>query len=324
VENRPVPLPAANPSPLTGGGNNTWLLDGEEPTLIDAGVGAPAHIDAIARALDGRPLARVLVTHGHADHASGAPVLRGLWPRAELCKFIVAAPTSGASIAPADNAADWRALADGQQIRAGHDTLTIIHTPGHALDHVCFWNAATGDLFAGDMLVQGTTVMIPAGRGGGLRAYLASLGRLAALSPARIYPGHGPVIERPAELITQYLEHRRMREAQVRGCLAAGLATHARIEDDLLFVALEGPLGPNGGPLAVMREEHAEVEGTLERLTRVDDVQEADALASHLASVAREHFAKEEQVLFPMAEQLLGEQVLRDLGEQWAAQRRGA
>ncbi|HEY4621279.1 MAG TPA: hemerythrin domain-containing protein [Gaiellaceae bacterium] len=106
--------------------------------------------------------------------------------------------------------------------------------------------------------------------------------------------------------------------------LAAGLATHARIEDDLLFVALEGPLGPNGGPLAVMREEHAEVEGTLERLTRVDDVQEADALASHLASVAREHFAKEEQVLFPMAEQLLGEQVLRDLGEQWAAQRRGA
>ena len=248
MENRPVPIPAANPSPLTGGGNNTWLLDGEEPTLIDAGVGAPAHIDAIARALDGRPLARVLVTHGHADHAGGAPVLRGLWPRAELCKFIVAAPTSGAAIAPAhatdggadtsadagaDNAADWRALADGQQIRAGNDTLTVIHTPGHALDHVCFWNAATGDLFAGDMLVQGTTVMIPAGRGGGLRAYLASLERLAALSPARIYPGHGPVIERPAELITQYLEHRRMREAQVRGCLAAGLIDPAAIVQHL-------------------------------------------------------------------------------------------
>ena len=103
--------------------------------------------------------------------------------------------------------------------------------------------------------------------------------------------------------------------------LAAGLATHAHLEDELLFVALEVPLGPNGGPLAVMRAEHAEVEGTLERLTRVEDVQEAETLADHLATVAREHFAKEEQVLFPMAEELLGEEALRSLGEQWAAQR---
>jgi regulator of cell morphogenesis and NO signaling len=100
--------------------------------------------------------------------------------------------------------------------------------------------------------------------------------------------------------------------------LAAGLATHARIEDDLLFVALEAELGPNGGPLAVMREEHAEVEATLERLIAVEDTVEADALAEHLAAVARGHFEKEEQVLFPMAEQLLGEEALRRIGEQWA------
>ena len=106
--------------------------------------------------------------------------------------------------------------------------------------------------------------------------------------------------------------------------LAAGLATHARIEDDLLFVALEGPLGPDGGPLAVMRTEHAEVEATLERLAQVEDVQEAEALAGHLVKVAREHFEKEEQILFPMAAQLLGEETLRSLGEQWAARRLGA
>ena len=106
--------------------------------------------------------------------------------------------------------------------------------------------------------------------------------------------------------------------------LAAGLASHARIEDDLLFVALEVPLGPNGGPLAVMRMEHEEVEGTLERLAHVESVQEAEALAGRLVTVAREHFAKEEQVLFPMAEELLGEDELRRLGEQWAAQRPGA
>lgn len=114
-------------------------------------------------------------------------------------------------------------------------------------------------------------------------------------------------------------------EARIQAAeLAAGLATHARIEDDLLFVALEAELGPNGGPLAVMRAEHAEVEATLERLTQVEDVQEAEALAGRLVTVAREHFEKEEQVLFPMAEQLLGEEALRSLGEQWAAQRLGA
>lgn len=114
-------------------------------------------------------------------------------------------------------------------------------------------------------------------------------------------------------------------EARVQAAaLAAGLASHARIEDDLLFVALEVPLGPDGGPLAVMRMEHEEVEGTLERLARVEDAREADALAAHLATVAREHFAKEEQVLFPMAEQLLGEEELRSLGERWAAERLGA
>ena len=65
--------------------------------------------------------------------------------------------------------------------------------------------------------------MIPAGRGGNLRDYLASLERLAALAPARIYPGHGPVIERPVELIGEYLEHRRMRDRQIVACLADGL-----------------------------------------------------------------------------------------------------
>jgi hemerythrin-like domain-containing protein len=104
--------------------------------------------------------------------------------------------------------------------------------------------------------------------------------------------------------------------------LTAGLARHAHLEDELLFVPLEGPLGPNGGPLAVMRMEHDEVEGTLERLAHVEDVQEAEALAARLVAIAHEHFEKEETVLFPMAEQLLGEEELRRLGEQWVARRR--
>jgi glyoxylase-like metal-dependent hydrolase (beta-lactamase superfamily II) len=53
-------------------------------------------------------------------------------------------------------------------------------------------------------------------------AYLQSLRRMQALQPARIYPGHGPLIEHPAELLAQFIEHRLMREAQVRACISKG------------------------------------------------------------------------------------------------------
>jgi glyoxylase-like metal-dependent hydrolase (beta-lactamase superfamily II) len=146
----------------------------------------------------------VLVTHGHADHVSGAPALRSRWPDLDVRQW-----PSG--------------LSEGQQIRAGDAVLHIIHTPGHAADHLCFWNASSRDLYTGDMLVLGSTVMIPAGAGGGLRAYLSSLQRIAALAPARALPGHGPVIEDPLRLIAEYIEHRRLRHRQVADCLARGI-----------------------------------------------------------------------------------------------------
>jgi glyoxylase-like metal-dependent hydrolase (beta-lactamase superfamily II) len=210
VSANPLLIHAANPSPLTGRGNNTWLIDGEVPALIDAGVGAADHVDAIAGALGDRPLRLVLVTHGHADHAAGVPALRARWPGLEACKWVNAGETG------------WRPLIDGQTLLAGNIELTVVHTPGHAVDHVCFWNATDRHLYSGDMVVAGTTVMIPAGRGGNLREYLSSLERMARLAPARIFPGHGPVIDRPAEIIEEYLAHRQLRERQVLACLNEG------------------------------------------------------------------------------------------------------
>jgi glyoxylase-like metal-dependent hydrolase (beta-lactamase superfamily II) len=216
---------ALNPSPMTGAGNNTYLIDGAEPTLVDAGIGAAGHIDALAAALAGRPLARVIVTHGHADHASGVPALRTRWPGLDACKFVVNEPARPGGVD--DDPGTWVPLADGQVVSAGDRTLVVVHTPGHARDHVCLWDAEERSLYAGDMVAIGTTIMVPAGRGGGMRAYLQSLQRLQALQPARIYPGHGPVIERPAELLAEFIAHRLMREAQVRACISKGTTAPA-------------------------------------------------------------------------------------------------
>lgn len=202
-------VPAGNPGAFTGpAGNNTWLVDGSrgaEPLLVDAGVGHPSHIAALKAALSGRPLARVFVTHDHPDHASGVPRLRETWPAIDVV--------------------------DGSRrsITAGDGTLEIIPTPGHSPDHACLWDPAARVLFAGDLLVSGGTVMIAASSGGDLREYLDSLARVRALGPARIYPGHGPVIDKGPALIDEYVAHRLAREAEVVAALGRAPATVAAL-----------------------------------------------------------------------------------------------
>ena len=240
-------LPALNPSPMTGAGNNTYLIDGPQPTLIDAGVGEPGHIESLAAALRDRHLARVVVTHGHADHASGVPALRARWPNLAAHKFVVDEdPEPGV----------WSPLADGQSITAGDRTLVVVHTPGHARDHVCLWDAEERSLFAGDMVAIGTTIRVPAGRGGGMRAYLESLQRMQALRPVRIYPGHGPVIDRPAELLAEFIQHRLMREEQVRACIRKGMTQPADMVKQIY----------PGLPAALVPAATATVEAHIEKL----------------------------------------------------------
>lgn len=104
------------------------------------------------------------------------------------------------------------------------------------------------------------------------------------------------------------------------GALEKALASHAGIENELLFQPLE-PYFPGGGPLEVMRAEHDEIEGSVGRALTVDDLDEARRLLVVIADLARDHFAKEEQVLFPMAQQFLGDDKLTEIGERWGEQR---
>jgi hydroxyacylglutathione hydrolase len=209
----PVLIPAGNPSQWTGPtGNNTFLLQGRVPTLIDAGVGNEEHLDAVARALDGSPLALVLVTHGHVDHVSGVPALRGRWP-----ELVVRGLDCGATLSP------------GERVEAGDTLLRVLPTPGHAPDHCCFFDERTRDLFCGDLARQGGTVVIPATKGGDLSAYISSLHAVRALAPARLLPGHGPIVEDPESLIAGYLHHRAERDRQILEALGDDARTAGEI-----------------------------------------------------------------------------------------------
>ena len=215
---KPIPVHAFNPGPMTGDGNTTWLIPGHVPTLIDAGTGEPKHLDALERALGGRRLAQVLVTHSHIDHASGAMAIAERMPHVRFLKM----PWREQDVAWRVR---WHPLTDGELVAAGDSVLAAVHTPGHAPDHLCFWQQESGQLFCGDLAWKGSTVVIPSSHGGDVAAYLASLERIIQLEPQTMLPAHGPVIERPMELLREYIDHRALRERQVVAALRSGLTS---------------------------------------------------------------------------------------------------
>jgi glyoxylase-like metal-dependent hydrolase (beta-lactamase superfamily II) len=251
----PIPLEAFNPGPMTGRGNQTYLLIGStsQSVLIDAGVGDPRHLSSIDQELrtHGTQLGQVLVTHGHTDHVSGVPHLAARHPKAVFSKFPWPEEDRRYDV-------KWHAVAEGDEITLGPSHLAVLHTPGHSPDHVSFWHESTRTAFTGDLVVQGGSVMIHASRGGDLIAYLASLERLIMLRPAVLLPGHGPAITDPLAVLNGYIEHRLIRENQVVDALREGQRTVREIAESIY----------HGLDPELMAAAHENVKAHLEKLKR--------------------------------------------------------
>ena len=180
---------APNPGPMTLEGTNTYLYGFDPCTVIDPGPDIESHLDAVRSVAEERGgIGTVLLTHGHGDHAEGAPRLG-----AE-----VVLPTDGDV----------------------HTGLRAIATPGHAPDHVCLMTV-DGVCFSGDLVLGAGSTFVPPD-GGSLAAYMDSLRRMQAEPIELICPGHGPWIEDPAAKLAEYVEHREMRERRLLAALARG------------------------------------------------------------------------------------------------------
>ncbi len=199
---------ANNPGPYTGPGTNTWLLDDGtgQVCVIDPGPIDRAHERALVDRLGERDPVAVLVTHTHSDHAPMANPLAREW----------GIPALGHSPGP-DFDPDRR-LSDGEHFAVGSATLEVVHTPGHADDHLCF--RVGNVLFSGDHIIGGSSVMVE-----DLGSYLESLRRLEGTGLERLCPGHGDEIHDPDATIDWYLAHRMQRHEEIRKAVAAGADT---------------------------------------------------------------------------------------------------
>jgi hydroxyacylglutathione hydrolase len=207
-----------NPGMMTGPGTNTYLVGRRQPILIDTGAGMEGYVPLLDGYLRSRGVARpsrVLLTHRHVDHLGGVAHLRERYPGLGVAKMIHRDANLPEGIED---------LRDGQAVEGDGVTLLPVHTPGHASDHLCYYLEEEQALFSGDLVLGGSTTVIPPDDGD-LGQYLASLRRVLELPVRRIYPGHGPVLEPARPVIEGYIAHRLEREAQIVAALGAGAET---------------------------------------------------------------------------------------------------
>lgn len=237
-------LLAPNPSPYTLTGTQVHLVGREELAVIDPGPADARHLEALVRAIGGRRVAAILVTHTHRDHSPAAAPLR----QATGAPVIGCAPlvVEGEQEAGFDRTyAPDRVLGDGESVTVDGRTLTAVHTPGHTSNHLCFADEAAGVLFSGDHVMGwSTSVIIPPD--GNMGDYLRSLERLRGRADRIYYPAHGEPVTEPQRLVRGMINHRVQRERQIVRRLESGDRTVPEIVASA-YPGLDPRLAPAAG-----------------------------------------------------------------------------
>ena len=234
-------LTAPNPGFMTGPGTNSYLV-GDANTgfiVIDPGPADADHVQRLWRAAlhpdgSGGNLVMIVCTHSHADHSPGAKPLQALCGHTPPILGLPSAPTARANSAFTPD----RSLQNSERLTliprgleasfASSHTLKVIHTPGHAANHVCLLLEEDGLLFSGDHILNGSTTVIDP-PDGNMADYLDSLDVLLAVCAGHdvhyILPAHGHVLggslADASGAIAHLKAHRLKREAKIAAIVAA-------------------------------------------------------------------------------------------------------
>ncbi|WP_223218375.1 MBL fold metallo-hydrolase [Rhizobium wenxiniae] len=221
-------LTVNNPSPFTFHGTNSYIIGQSTLAIIDPGPENEAHFDALMKAIDGRAVSHIFVSHTHRDHS---PLARRL--KDATGALTVAEGPHRASrvlhegeINPFSESADTDfvpdiAIADGGVIEGDGWSLSAIHTPGHTANHSAFALDGTGIVFSADhVMAWATTIVAPPD--GSMADFMTSIEKLLARKDRVYFPGHGGPVREPASFLRGLRTHRRMRERAVMERIIAG------------------------------------------------------------------------------------------------------
>jgi glyoxylase-like metal-dependent hydrolase (beta-lactamase superfamily II) len=219
---------ANNPSAFTFKGTGVYIVGESDVAVIDPGPLLPDHIEALKKALKGKHVSHILVTHTHSDHSPAAQPLKE-WSGAKTYAFGPHGSGHHEGGPRVEEGGDQSFVPD-ERVKDG-DVLTgrgwsfeCVHTPGHTSNHICFALREEKALFTGDHIMGwSTTVVTPPD--GNMREYMASVKKLIARGDKTLYPTHGSPIRDPKPFLEAYLEHRLDREKQILACIKDGLPT---------------------------------------------------------------------------------------------------
>lgn len=221
-------LLARNPGPFTFKGTGVYIVGGRDIAVIDPGPDLPEHLDALRRAIAGKRVSHILVTHTHSDHSPAARPLKE-WTGAPTYAFGPHGSGKAEDGVKMEEGGDMDfvpdvRVKDGDIINGDGFTFECVYTPGHTSNHMCFALKEEKALFTGDHIMGwSTTVVTPPD--GDMAQYMASVKKLIARDDEILYPTHGAPVTDPKPFLKAYLEHRVDRENQILACIGDGVET---------------------------------------------------------------------------------------------------
>jgi glyoxylase-like metal-dependent hydrolase (beta-lactamase superfamily II) len=215
---------AANPSPFTYTGTQTYIVGTGEVAVIDPGPADPAHISGLVRATAGERIVAIVCTHTHRDHSpAAAPLAVATGAEIVGCAPLVLDDDGPRADAAFDTSyAPDRVLADGERLTGPDWTLEAVATPGHTSNHLCYHLLEDNALFTGDHVMGwSTTVVSPPD--GDMADYMRSLDKLGTRKDAIYYPAHGEPVTNPQQFVRGLGGHRKQRERQILKLVGEGI-----------------------------------------------------------------------------------------------------